>query len=150
MFVSIEEQIKKIPQDPGVYRYYDVDGKLLYIGKAKNLKKRVLSYFIESKVVNSRIRLLIRKISKIEYTIVPSEKDAFLLENSLIKQFQPKYNIQLKDDKTFPYIVIVKEPFPRIFLTRNKKKRQIRIFWPIYFSKVCSTNVRNDKDALSN
>lgn len=130
MFVSIEEQIKKIPQDPGVYRYYDVDGKLLYIGKAKNLKKRVLSYFIESKVVNSRIRLLIRKISKIEYTIVPSEKDAFLLENSLIKQFQPKYNIQLKDDKTFPYIVIVKEPFPRIFLTRNKKNDKSEYFGP--------------------
>jgi excinuclease ABC subunit C len=130
MSIVIDEQIKKIPNDPGVYRYYDAEGKLLYIGKAKNLKKRVSSYFVESKQTSSRIKLLVKRIHKIEYTIVANEKDAFLLENSLIKEYQPKYNIQLKDDKTFPYIVIVKEPFPRIYLTRNKKNDGSEYFGP--------------------
>lgn len=130
MALSIEEQLKKIPHQPGVYRYYDEHGKILYIGKAKNLKKRVSSYFLSSKQHSARIRLLVRKIKRIEFTIVPSEKDAFLLENALIKQHQPKYNIQLKDDKSFPYITIVNEAFPRIYLTRNKKNNGAEYFGP--------------------
>ena len=128
--MTVEEQLKKIPHQPGVYRYYDNDGNVLYIGKAKNLKKRVSSYFNPSKNTSARLRLLVRKIDQIEYTIVPSEKDAFLLENSLIKEFQPKYNIQLKDDKSFPYIVIVNEDFPRIFLTRQKRNDGSQYFGP--------------------
>lgn len=108
-----------IPQQPGVYKYYAADGTLLYVGKAKHLRKRIGSYF--SKQKNSyKTHELVQRIHRIEFTIVDSEQDAFLLENALIKQFQPKFNIDLKDDKTYPYLVIKKEPFPRIFLTRRK------------------------------
>lgn len=108
-----------IPHEPGIYKYYDGKGSLLYVGKAKNLRKRVGSYF--SKTFTSyKTHELVQRISRIEFTIVNSEQDAFLLENSLIKQFQPLFNINLKDDKSYPYIVIKNEPYPRIFLTRRK------------------------------
>jgi excinuclease ABC subunit C len=108
-----------IPLQPGIYKYFDADNLLLYVGKAKSLRKRVSSYF--SKTLTSyKTHELVQRIHHIEFTIVGSEQDAFLLENALIKQFQPKYNINLKDDKTYPFIVIKKEPFPRIFLTRKK------------------------------
>lgn len=108
-----------IPLQPGIYKYYDAAGGLLYVGKAKSLRKRVSSYF--SKTFSSyKTHELVQRISKIEFTIVSSEQDAFLLENSLIKNFQPIFNINLKDDKTYPYIVIKKEPFPRVFFTRRK------------------------------
>ena len=107
-----------IPTEPGIYKYFDKDNTLLYVGKAKNIRKRVSSYFTRSQ--NShKTNELVRRIDHIEFTIVNSEQDAFLLENSLIKEFQPRYNIDLKDDKTYPYIVIRKEPFPRVFLTRR-------------------------------
>ncbi len=107
-----------IPTEPGIYKYFDKDNTLLYVGKAKNIRKRVSSYFNRSQ--NShKTNELVRRIDHIEFTIASSEQDAFLLENSLIKEFQPKYNIDLKDDKTYPYIVIRKEPFPRVFLTRR-------------------------------
>ncbi len=108
-----------IPTEPGIYKYYDQDNNLLYVGKAKNLRKRVGSYFTKT-LVNYKTHELIKRINRIEFTIVNSEQDAFLLENSLIKQFHPKYNIDLKDDKSYPYIVFKKEPFPRIFLTRRQ------------------------------
>src|SRR5204863_10181874 len=108
-----------IPNGPGVYKYFDLDNNLIYVGKAKNLRKRVTSYFIKT-FVSYKTYELVQRISKIEFTIVNSEQDAFLLENSLIKQFQPRFNINLKDDKSYPYIVIKNEPFPRIFLTRRK------------------------------
>lgn len=108
-----------LPSDPGVYRYYDSDGKMLYVGKGKNLKKRVSSYFQKSDH-SARIQLMIRKIHKIEFTIVNSESDAFLLENTLIKKYQPRYNVNLKDGKTYPFIVVKNERFPRIFFTRKK------------------------------
>lgn len=130
MQVPVEEQIKKIPHVPGVYRYYDKSDKILYIGKAKDLRKRVASYFVESRNKSARLRLLVKKIQKIEFTVVPNEKDAFLLENALIKEHQPRYNIQLKDDKSFPFIVIVNESFPRIFLTRNKRNDGSEYFGP--------------------
>lgn len=128
--MSLQTDIKKLPDLPGVYRYYDREGILLYIGKAKNLKKRVGTYFVERNDQPARTRIMVKQISQIEYTTVSSEKDAFLLENALIKEYQPKYNIELKDDKSYPYIVIVNEPFPRIFLTRNPKKDGSEYFGP--------------------
>lgn len=108
-----------IPLQPGIYKYYGTDGELLYVGKAKNLRKRVSSYFSKT-FTTYKTHELVKRIATIEFTIVDSEQDAFLLENSLIKEYQPRYNINLKDDKTYPYIVIKKEPFPRVFLTRRK------------------------------
>ena len=108
-----------LPNNPGIYKYYDAANELIYVGKAKNIKKRVSSYFTKT-FTGYKTHELVKRIHHIEFTIVDSEQDAFLLENSLIKQFQPKYNINLKDDKTYPYIVIKNEPFPRIFLTRSK------------------------------
>jgi excinuclease ABC subunit C len=108
-----------IPKQPGVYKYYDAGSELIYVGKARHLLKRVSSYF--SKTFTSyKTHELVKRIARIEFTIVNSEQDAFLLENSLIKEFQPRYNINLKDDKTYPYLVIKNEPFPRVFFTRKK------------------------------
>jgi excinuclease ABC subunit C len=108
-----------IPHQPGIYKYYDAQNELLYVGKAKDLRKRTSSYFTKT-FTNYKTHELVQRINKVEFTITNSEADAFLLENSLIKQFQPRFNIDLKDDKSFPYIVIKKEPFPRVFLTRTK------------------------------
>ncbi|MGZ5246750.1 MAG: excinuclease ABC subunit UvrC [Flavitalea sp.] len=108
-----------IPTNPGIYKYFDQSGELLYVGKAKNLRKRVSSYFTKT-FTNYKTHELVHRIRRIDFTIVNSEQDAFLLENSLIKQFQPRFNIDLKDDKSYPYIVIKNEPFPRIFLTRRR------------------------------
>src|SRR6187549_743881 len=108
-----------IPDSAGIYKYFDIDNNLIYVGKAKNLRKRITSYFIKT-LTSYKTYELVQRIVRIEFTIVNSEQDAFLLENSLIKQFQPKFNINLKDDKSYPYIVIKNEPFPRIFLTRRR------------------------------
>ena len=108
-----------IPVDPGIYKYFDEQDDLVYVGKAKNLRKRVSSYFTKT-FTTYKTYELVQRIRRIEFKIVNSEQDAFLLENSLIKQFQPKFNINLKDDKSYPYIVIKNEPFPRVFLTRRK------------------------------
>lgn len=107
-----------LPRQPGIYKYYDVENELLYVGKAKNIRKRVSSYFIK-KHTSYKTHELVNRIHHIEFTIVNSEQDAFFLENSLIKKFQPRFNINLKDDKSYPHIVIKKEPFPRVFLTRK-------------------------------
>ena len=108
-----------IPRQPGIYKYYDSRDELLYVGKAKHLRKRVASYFTKT-FTSYKTHELVNRIARIEFTIVTSEQDAFLLENSLIKEFQPKFNINLKDDKSYPFIVIKNEPFPRVFLTRSK------------------------------
>lgn len=108
-----------IPKQPGIYKYFAKNDELIYVGKAKHLRKRVSSYFTKA-FTSYKTHELVQRIEKIEYTIVNSEQDAFLLENTLIKQFQPRYNINLKDDKTYPFIVIKNEPFPRVFLTRRK------------------------------
>lgn len=108
-----------IPQQPGVYKYYSAENELIYVGKAKNLRKRISSYFNKTQS-SFKTHELVRRIHRIEFTIVNSEQDAFLLENSLIKEFQPRFNIELKDDKTYPFIVIKNEHFPRVFLTRNR------------------------------
>jgi excinuclease ABC subunit C len=108
-----------IPEQPGIYRYYSAEKKLLYVGKAKNIKKRVASYFYKTHT-DRKLSKLVSLIKNIEWTITDSEHDAFLLENSLIKHFRPPYNIRLKDDKAYPYLVVKREPFPRVFLTRQK------------------------------
>lgn len=120
-----------IPHKPGVYQYYDVEDKLIYIGKAKDLRNRVGSYFNqENNQFNGKTRVLVSKIRRISFTIVDTEIDAWLLENSLIKKHQPRYNIMLKDDKTYPWIIIKKERFPRVFWTRNMVKDGSTYFGP--------------------
>src|SRR5687768_8784222 len=115
---ELREAILRLPDSPGVYRFYNVDQELIYIGKAKNIRKRVGSYFTKSHVDRKTMRL-VSEIRNIEYTVSDSEFDALLMENNFIKQNQPKYNILLKDDKTFPYICIINERFPRIYYTRK-------------------------------
>lgn len=126
---SLELQLKTLPSEPGVYRYYDKNDQLLYVGKAKNLKKRVLSYFNKN-LSGYRIKIMVSKIQRLETTIVNSEYDALLLENNLIKEHQPFYNVMLKDDKTYPWICIKNEDFPRIFLTRNVIKDGSEYYGP--------------------
>lgn len=126
---SLELQLKTLPSEPGVYRYYDKNDQLLYVGKAKNLKKRVLSYFNKN-LSGYRIKIMVGKIVRLETTIVNSEYDALLLENNLIKEHRPFYNVMLKDDKTYPWICIKNEDFPRIFLTRNIIKDGSEYFGP--------------------
>src|SRR5690242_17412108 len=116
---EFQEIAPSLPQVPGIYRYYDASNELMYVGKAKNIRKRVASYFNKN-LSSYKTHELVKRIRKIEFTIVNSEQDAFLLENSLIKQYQPIFNINLKDDKSYPFIVIKNEPFPRVFLTRKK------------------------------
>ncbi|MCL1678233.1 excinuclease ABC subunit UvrC [Elizabethkingia sp. HX XZB] len=157
---NLELQLKTLPQDPGVYRYYDKDNNLLYVGKAKNLKKRVLSYFNKNHG-GYRTRIMVSKIIRLETTIVNSEYDALLLENNLIKELNPYYNVMLKDDKTYPWICIKNESFPRVFLTRNvikdgseyygpyAKPRQAKILIDtikkIYKLRTCNLNLSPDK-----
>lgn len=116
---EFQEIAPAIPHQPGIYKYFDAYNELIYVGKAKDLRKRTSSYFTKT-FTNYKTHELVNRIRKVEFTITNSEADAFLLENSLIKQFKPKFNIDLKDDKSFPYIVIKKEPFPRVFLTRTR------------------------------
>ncbi|MBC7522882.1 MAG: excinuclease ABC subunit UvrC [Flavobacterium sp.] len=126
---SLELQIQSLPDNPGVYQYYDKEGKILYVGKAKNLKKRVSSYF--NKVHDTaRTNVLVKKIVTIKHIVVPTENEALLLENNLIKKLQPRYNILLRDDKSYPWICIKKEPFSRIFPTRKMIKDGSEYFGP--------------------
>jgi excinuclease ABC subunit C len=122
-------QIATLPNAPGVYQYYDKEGKILYIGKAKDLKKRVLSYFTKT-VENKKTRILVKKIATVKHIVVETETDALLLENNLIKKYQPRYNVLLKDDKSYPWICIKKEPFPRVFMTRQMVKDGSEYFGP--------------------
>jgi len=122
--------LAEIPHRPGVYQFWDIDGTLIYIGKAKDLRNRVGSYFNQDNQMNGKTRVLVSKIRKISFTIVDTEIDAWLLENSLIKKHQPRYNIMLKDDKTYPWIIIKKEPFPRVYWTRNRIKDGSTYFGP--------------------
>jgi excinuclease ABC subunit C len=130
IIAPIKNKVKILPDAPGVYKYFDKEGKILYIGKAKSLKKRVSSYFNKKQHENGKTRILVSKIWDVNITVVPTEMDALLLENSLIKEFQPKYNINLKDDKSFPLIKITKERFPKIFPVRNPKKDGSTYFGP--------------------
>ena len=126
---AIEIQIKSLPEVPGVYQYYDKQEKIIYIGKAKNLKRRVSSYF--NRILdNHKTRLLVKNINRIEHVVVDSEMDALLLENNLIKKYKPRYNILLKDDKTYPWICLEKQPKPKIFFTRNISDKSKEYFGP--------------------
>lgn len=134
----LELQIQTLPDNPGVYQYYDKDGKILYVGKAKNLKKRVSSYF--NKVHdNAKTNVLVKKIVSIKHIVVPTETDALLLENNLIKTLQPRYNVLLRDDKTYPWICIKNERFPRIFSTRKMIKDGSEYFGPYTSFKTVHT-----------
>ena len=126
---SLDLQIQSLPDNPGVYQYYDKEGKILYVGKAKNLKKRVASYFNKLHD-NAKTNVLVKKIVTIKHIVVATEQDALLLENNLIKKLQPRYNVLLRDDKTYPWICIKKEPFPRIFSTRKMIKDGSEYFGP--------------------
>jgi excinuclease ABC subunit C len=127
--VEFQDIAPTLPSQPGIYKYFDANGTLMYVGKAKHIRKRVSSYFNKNQQ-NYKTHELVRRIRTIEFTIVNSEQDAFLLENSLIKQYQPLFNINLKDDKTYPYIVIKNEPFPRVYLTRQKLDDGAQYFGP--------------------
>ena len=118
-FSHLEPVVKNLPHKPGVYQYFDDKGKIIYVGKAKDLKKRVSSYFSKINSISGKVQMLVRKIAEIRYIVVETEQDALLLENNLIKKYQPHYNVALKDDKTFPWICIKNEPYPRIFPTRH-------------------------------
>lgn len=135
----IKTILKTIPESAGVYQYYDDEGKILYVGKAKNLKKRVSSYFTKDQYDSRKTALLVRKIKDIKFIVVESELDALLLENNVIKEYQPKYNVLLKDDKTFPWICIKKEPYPRIFPTRSVVRDGSLYFGPYANVKMMHT-----------
>ena len=126
----LKEQVAALPLSPGVYQFLDSDGTIIYVGKAKSLRKRVSSYFVQSKEHSSKVRVLVKNIAAIRHIVVGSEQDALLLENSLIKTHQPRYNILLKDDKTYPWIVLRKEPFPRVESTRQLRHDGSQYFGP--------------------
>ena len=132
----LKQKVSLLPGDPGVYRFLNSEGKVIYVGKAKNLKKRVSSYFLVSKNHDPKVRVMVRQIADVLHTVVASERDAFLLENNFIKELKPRYNVMLKDDKTYPWIVIRNEPFPRILSTRKVIRDGSRYFGP--YSSVTS------------
>ncbi len=135
---NLREKISELPHRPGVYQYFDVSGTIIYIGKAKNLKNRVSSYLSKRNQSNKTL-LLVRQIEDLRYIVVDSEQDALLLENNLIKKYKPKYNILLKDDKSYPWICIKKEHFPRVFLTRQYIRDGSEYFGPYTSSKLANT-----------
>lgn len=135
----IQNLLKTLPNNPGVYQYYDAEGKIIYVGKAKNLKKRVASYFTKDQSENGKTHILVKKIVDIKFIIVDTELDALLLENNLIKKYQPRYNVLLKDDKTYPWICVKNERFPRVFTTRNIVKDGSVYFGPYASVKVMHT-----------
>lgn len=126
---ELREKISILPDTPGVYMYYDSEGTVIYVGKAKNLKRRVSSYFNRTHE-SMRTNLLVRAIADMSYIVVPTEQDALNLENSMIKEHQPRYNVLLKDDKSYPWIVVTNELYPRVFLTRTKTKDGSKFFGP--------------------
>ena len=135
---ALKEKISILPDSPGCYLYYDAAGTVIYVGKAKNLKRRVSSYFNRTHD-NIRTMLLVRNIADMRYIVVPTEEDALNLENSLIKEYQPHYNVLLKDDKSYPWIVVTKEHFPRVFMTRTRIKDGSKYFGPYANTAVAKT-----------
>ena len=138
--MDIREKIKLFPHSPGVYRYYDAEGNVIYVGKAKDLHKRVAQYFVPAERLTRKTAVMVSKIADAQYTVVDSEADALLLENNLIKQFKPRYNILLKDSKTYPWICVSSGDFPKVFLTRRVVKDGSRYFGP-YSSVVHARNL---------
>ena len=123
-------RVSELPELPGVYQYLDGGGAIIYVGKAKNLRKRVSSYFMEGANLTPKTRVLVSKIRDLRFIVVDTENDALLLENSLIKQHRPRYNVLLKDDKTYPWIAITNEPFPRVISTRKLVRDGTLYFGP--------------------
>jgi excinuclease ABC subunit C len=142
---SLKIELSTMPSEPGVYQFFNKEDKIIYIGKAKNLKKRVSSYF-QKNIGSRKTKNLVKNISEIKHIVVSSESDALLLENSLIKKYQPKYNILLRDDKTYPWIVIKNESFPRVLTTRRVEKDGSEYFGPFTNYKT----VRTIMDIFSN
>jgi len=138
-FSHLEPIVKTLPQKPGVYQYFDEKNRIIYVGKAKNLKKRVSSYFSKINSVSGKVQMLVRKIADIKYIVVDTEQDAFLLENNLIKKYRPHYNVALKDDKTFPWICIKNESFPRVYSTRHMLRDGSIYFGPYANVKLMHT-----------
>ena len=138
--MNIQEKIKLFPHSPGVYRYYDAEGNVIYVGKAKDLHKRVAQYFVSPERLTRKTAVMVSKIADAEFTVVESEADALLLENNLIKQFKPRYNILLKDSKTYPWICVSNDDFPKVFLTRRFARDGSRYFGP-YSSVVHARNL---------
>ena len=137
--MTIKEKISLFPHSPGVYRYYDAEGNVIYVGKAKDLHKRVAQYFVPEERLSRKTAIMVSKIADAQYSVVDSESDALLLENNLIKQYKPRYNILLKDSKTYPWICVSSDPYPKVFITRRLIKDGSRYFGP--YSSV--THARN-------
>lgn len=161
--MDVREKIELLPHTPGVYRYLDAGGTIIYVGKARDLKRRVSQYFRPAEQLDKKTRALVSKIADLQYTLVETEEDALLLENNLIKQLQPHYNILLKDDKTYPWIVIRNEPFPRVMLTRRYVKdgssyygpyasvmharRMLDLIGNLYKMRICSLSLTEENIA---
>ena len=139
--MTVREKIALFPHSPGVYRYYDAEGKVIYVGKAKDLHKRVAQYFVPPERLNTKTRILVSKIADAQFSVVDSEADALLLENNLIKQYKPKYNILLKDSKTYPWICITGDDFPRVFITRRIEKGKGNRYFGPYSSVMHARNM---------
>ena len=139
--MTVKEKIALFPHSPGVYRYYDAEGKVIYVGKAKDLHKRVAQYFVPPERLNTKTRILVSKIADAQFSVVDSEADALLLENNLIKQYKPKYNILLKDSKTYPWICITGDDFPRVFITRRIEKGKGNRYFGPYSSVMHARNM---------
>ncbi|MEM6299564.1 MAG: excinuclease ABC subunit UvrC, partial [Bacteroidota bacterium] len=160
---KIKEYVRLLPHAPGVYRFFSGEGEVIYVGKAKDLRKRVSSYFTKSHQKDPKTKRLVNDIRNLEYTVVNSEIDALLLENNLIKNFQPRYNILLKDGKTYPYICMTDERFPRVFWTRQPEKHEGTFYGPytnkktlfallelvkkLYTLRTCQLNLSEDNIA---
>ena len=138
--MDLRDKIKLFPHSPGVYRYYDAEGNVIYVGKAKDLHKRVAQYFVPAERLTRKTAVMVSRIADAEYTVVETEADALLLENNLIKQFKPRYNILLKDSKTYPWICVSADMYPKVFLTRRMVKDGSRYFGP-YSSVVHARNL---------
>ena len=137
---KLETKIKNLPSNPGIYQFFNDKGKVIYVGKANNLKNRVRSYFHEN-LASPKTEILVKKINDLELIITDNEIEALVLENNLIKKFKPRYNVNLKDDKSFPYIKVTKEPYPRVYPTRRVIKDGSKYFGPY-------TDVKNMKTSL--
>ena len=139
--MTVKEKIALFPHSPGVYRYYDSEGKVIYVGKAKDLHKRVAQYFVPQERLNAKTRALVAKIADAQYSVVDSEADALLLENNLIKQYKPKYNILLKDSKTYPWVCVTGDEFPKVFITRRVDKSHGNRYFGPYSSVMHARNL---------
>ena len=145
-FAELKEKVALLPESPGIYQFLGADGRVIYVGKAKNLKRRVYSYFTSKANESAKVRVMVSRIADLRHTVVATENEAFLLENSMIKSLQPRYNILLKDDKTYPWIVIRNEPFPRVQSTRRRERDGSRYFGPyasVYIQKTVLDLVRS-------